>query len=505
MRAEEKDEGQVGTMLDRVANEILTEDRREALGNLRDLLATGSPVGLATFGEKGLPVMTAVVRDDRADVALVQLALETIRCGLSATVTPTPELVALGISLPDVSAINVETFARGEGFLELILTLLEEEPVGINDPVARYEALRILRRIASVSPARIEEVVLSSPSCLSRLLDIIGSGRELVRSEALGLLAALSKSSEHVQNIVAYENAFDRLLAVYDQEGGARSAMNDNAADALDVLSLLLRSNPKSQAMFRELNFFPRIVAALQDSVHGLPSSSTSLSAELQALSLGAQGGVLIPSVRLRALNALLGVFHALVPRMGAEMLGKARGFLDASRADNLRACGGSLLGLVLALIFHPKVMATRSAPDQPAPEVTGATLRASGLSLIASICQGQPEFRDQLVASRIAYPLDAAPFAAAGIMNRPVGPEPQQAGALHAIVRRCIFGESREESFMALEAIQKFCAGNPEGQLLLASTLSAPVEDNDLDAQFYAYRSTSEPPMVSRIEQRTC
>lgn len=128
----------VEALLDRVANEILTEDRKESLLQLRDLLATGSPVALATFGEIGYPVVNGILRDERQDAEMVQVsqtahgvrfpcprpallqppktsplqaALDTLYQATTAQPAPSSDLDLSRI--PDVAAINSEVYARG--------------------------------------------------------------------------------------------------------------------------------------------------------------------------------------------------------------------------------------------------------------------------------------------------------------------------------------------------------------------------------------------------------
>lgn len=66
--------------------------------------------------------------------------------------------------------------------------------------------------LASPSLYRVEESVLSHPTCIARLMELAAAERALVRGEVLGLLIQLTWHNEHVQNIVAFEGAFDRRV-----------------------------------------------------------------------------------------------------------------------------------------------------------------------------------------------------------------------------------------------------------------------------------------------------
>lgn len=56
-----------------------------------------------------------------------------------------------------MSAINSELLARGEGNVAMLLSLLEDEPVGVNDFHVHYHTLQLLRALAA-SPHRLQEV-----------------------------------------------------------------------------------------------------------------------------------------------------------------------------------------------------------------------------------------------------------------------------------------------------------------------------------------------------------
>ena len=56
-----------------------------------------------------------------------------------------------------VAAINAELFARSKGAVPMLLTLLEDEPVGVNDFYVRYHTLQLLAAL-SASPQRLQEV-----------------------------------------------------------------------------------------------------------------------------------------------------------------------------------------------------------------------------------------------------------------------------------------------------------------------------------------------------------
>jgi hypothetical protein len=69
---------QVEQLVARVAEAVVLQDRRDALAQLRDLLAGGGGgTAAAAFGAAAFPLALGIVRD-REDRELVQLALESL-------------------------------------------------------------------------------------------------------------------------------------------------------------------------------------------------------------------------------------------------------------------------------------------------------------------------------------------------------------------------------------------------------------------------------------------
>ena len=54
-----------------------------------------------------------------------------------------------------------------------------------------------------------------------RLIDLLDDKREIIRNETLLLLIALTKSNQEIQKIIAFQNAFERLLNIISEEGAA--------------------------------------------------------------------------------------------------------------------------------------------------------------------------------------------------------------------------------------------------------------------------------------------
>lgn len=70
------------------------------------------------------------------------------------------------------------------------------------------------------------------------------------------MLTLLTKSNANIQKILAFENAFDRLFGVIQEEGNADGGIV--VQDCLNFMLTLLRNNISTQNFFKEgiLSFY---------------------------------------------------------------------------------------------------------------------------------------------------------------------------------------------------------------------------------------------------------
>ena len=95
-----------------------------------------------------------------------------------------------------------------------------------------------------------QEIILSVPMGLAKLIDILLDNRDFVRNEVLLLLIQLTKSNANIQNIIAYERGFDQLFQVIRNEGYSDGGIVVD--DSLQLMLNLLKRNISNQTVFRE-------------------------------------------------------------------------------------------------------------------------------------------------------------------------------------------------------------------------------------------------------------
>jgi intracellular protein transport protein USO1 len=136
-----------------------------------------------------------------------------------------------------------------------VITLLDclESP----DFYSRLYALQLLSNLLKARSTLIQKCLLSSALGISRLVVSLNDNREAVRNgtptqlntkliiETLLVLIGLTEGNPEIQKLVAFENAFEVLFAIMEQEGGVDGGIVVH--DCLQLLANLLRYNSSNQ------------------------------------------------------------------------------------------------------------------------------------------------------------------------------------------------------------------------------------------------------------------
>ncbi|OUM68582.1 hypothetical protein PIROE2DRAFT_53192, partial [Piromyces sp. E2] len=116
-------------------------------------------------------------------------------------------------------------------------------------------------------PNQLQTCILTSPMGVSRLIDLLDDKREIIRNEGLLLLISLSRSNAEIQKIIAFENAFEKLLGIILQEGVTDGGIV--VQDCLQLTHNLLRYNVSNQNLFRESSCIQVLPKLLVSRVQG--------------------------------------------------------------------------------------------------------------------------------------------------------------------------------------------------------------------------------------------
>ncbi|KAL3833465.1 hypothetical protein ACJIZ3_008201 [Penstemon smallii] len=274
----------------------------------------------------------------------------------------------------------------------------------------RYYTLQLLTALLTNSPNRLQEAILTIPRGITRLMDML-MDREVIRNEALLLLTYLTREAEEIQKIVVFEGAFEKIFSIIKEEGGSEGGVV--VQDSLELLNNLLRNNASNQVLLRETMGFDPLVSILK--LRGSTYKFTQ------------QKTINLLSV-LDTINLLL--------YEGLQTDGK----------DTYRLANKTVL-VQKKVLDHLLMLGVES---QWAP----VAVRCTALRCIGDLVVGHPMNRDAL-ASKV------------------LGEDPHVEPALNSILRIILRASSMQEFIAADYVFKSFCEKNPDGQTMLASTLT--------------------------------
>lgn len=241
----------VERLVDRLQSSTLLSDRRDACRALKALSRTYR----VEVGARGMDALRQVLEMDKTDCEIVGLALDTL-CNVTNPKAFDEEVDKLG---PDhkIGEQFTEIFIKNADSVGLVLALLEEFEFKV-----RWPALRLLMNLSTNRLKDIQEIILVSPMGVSKLMDLLGDSREVIRNDVLLLLIQLTKANANIQKIVAFENAFDRIFDVIEQEGNADGGIV--VEDCLLLMLNLLRGNVSNQNFFKEGSYIQKLTPMFQ-------------------------------------------------------------------------------------------------------------------------------------------------------------------------------------------------------------------------------------------------
>ncbi|KAG7459030.1 hypothetical protein MATL_G00226880, partial [Megalops atlanticus] len=152
----------------------------------------------------------------------------------------------------DLGAQFTDIFIKEPENVTLILTLLEEFDFHV-----RWPGVKLLTALLKNQSSQVQGIILVSPMGVSRLMDLLADSREVIRNDGLLLLQQLTKGNAAIQKIVAFENAFERLLDIIAEEGTSDGGIV--VEDCLLLLLNLLKNNSSNQNFFKEGSYIQRM------------------------------------------------------------------------------------------------------------------------------------------------------------------------------------------------------------------------------------------------------
>lgn len=286
--------------MDRVQSSTLLDDRRDACRALKSL----SKKYRIEVGAQAMMCLAQVLESDRTDCEIVGYCLDTL-CNITSPDQFEEEEDNEQVSV-NIGEQFTEMFIKKPENISLVLSHLEEYDFRV-----RWSAIKLLTNMLANRTKEIQEVVLICPMGVSRLMDLLVDSREIVRNDALLLLIQLTKGNANIQKIVAFENAFDKLYDVINEEGCSDGGIV--VEDCLILMLNLLKNNSSNQQFFKEGSYIQRIAPMFY------------LSAEVEELGMTPQ--------KVSNLHCMLQIIRVLVSPNNSH-------HMSAPCQKIIRACG---------------------------------------------------------------------------------------------------------------------------------------------------------------------
>ncbi|XP_032419422.1 general vesicular transport factor p115 isoform X6 [Xiphophorus hellerii] len=234
-------------LCDRVASSTLLEDRRDAVRALKSL----SKKYRMEVGTEAMDHLINILQTDRSDSEILGYALDTLYNVISNDEEEEQDENAQK-QADDLGTQFTEKFIQDPEHITLLLTLLEEFDFHV-----RWPGVKLLTALLKNQGVQVQGIILVSPMGVSRLMDLLADSREVIRNDGLLLLQHLTKGNAAIQKIVAFENAFERLLDIITEEGSSDGGIV--VEDCLLLLLNLLKNNSSNQNFFKEGSYIQRM------------------------------------------------------------------------------------------------------------------------------------------------------------------------------------------------------------------------------------------------------
>ncbi|KAG7922688.1 hypothetical protein KL905_001909 [Ogataea polymorpha] len=252
----------IATLVDRLSHATLLTDRRAAVLGLKSFSRQYREIVIAN----GLKSLVATLHKDVLDLDIVRAVLETLlilfirgegdddltRSWISQQTRlkngkyPSPSLVLDNVT-DQFSLWIFDELTQSVKSFDILVDLVEADDIHI-----KLYSLQLLQALCSTRPLRTKELTLKSPLAISKLCQALDDPYEPIRNEAILLLMGIVKDNFHIQKLVVFENTFEKLYRIIEDEG--RLEGNIVVQDCLSLIANLLRYNASNQKFFIETN-----------------------------------------------------------------------------------------------------------------------------------------------------------------------------------------------------------------------------------------------------------
>ena len=367
---------EVGLILDRLRSARDPKDRADAVARLQQM-GKNDP---GRVGRLAVPLVLDLLRARRLgqlDEGTAQGLLELLR-----------EL--LGHPAPGGGREVLLLLLKDAGNMDALLDMAEG-----TDTLTTVATLQVVQAALEAGPGEVETVLQSggSQQGMVRLVACLSDEREEVRNEVLLVLGKLTAGSpsENLKTLVAFNEGFEHLLAMIEDDGGLLEGGGVITHDCLRLLGNVVEATPSTQRHFCELGPLDTL-APWMDVTRIPPPSDEEEEAQQQ------QGNTSAPLLEYRQIESFRLALRILRNLVAAPPVNKEHDTYERQVQDRQRRQArivGDQHGTLLRSLVH---LAT--APF--AEEDVANKVQYQALALLGELVDGNAETQQLLLDARV-------------------------------------------------------------------------------------------------------
>ena len=222
------------TLLNRATDSSAIEDRRSSLRELSILLA-GSSAARSEFASVGFKSLCQVLQRDLDDPTLVRLGLE---CLVVIVLDGDRER---GGDRWRAAIVNSEQFARTEGAIPLVVSLLDSSVAnGLEGFRIKELILHVLQGLLWTNSLSVRQAILDAASSISSLVGLLGE-HEVLTQLSVMILTVMVESNTNSQNAALASGVLEKAAAIIREEGWMLGGAI--VRDCLKLMETVVREN----------------------------------------------------------------------------------------------------------------------------------------------------------------------------------------------------------------------------------------------------------------------
>ncbi|CUM67241.1 uncharacterized protein PRCAT00004934001 [Priceomyces carsonii] len=267
----------IPTLCNRLLHSTLSSDRRSAVLGLKSF----SRQYRESVVEYGLRALVSTLKKDSENPSIVKAVLETllilfIRGESDSDLTrgwisqqsraqngkyPSPLL--LEVSTDQLSLWIADELTQDVETVKLLFDILQDS----DDFYVKLYTIQLLESMVSTRSTKTKDCLLNIPTSMSVLVGLLHDANDPIRNETILLLMAVVNDNFNIQKLVAFENTFEILFQIIEEEGGIRGSIL--VQDCLTLLTNLLKYNASNQKFFLETQCVPNLTKLLEEPLEG--------------------------------------------------------------------------------------------------------------------------------------------------------------------------------------------------------------------------------------------